>query len=241
MKSALLLALLPVAFAVKREQTSCNAACTQVLEKQQQACPTGSDSSCLCGLSDEDYWEPLANCDCINPDNKFSASDIKGQICGVEVASSSEEKTTSTTSSSSSSSSSSTSTESSTTEESSTEEPVAKVAQTETVAGEAETATVTAAGEAATETAVVPPNDTPLAETAATEPAAAASAAPEPVTEATTPEIVALTPAAPLIQAQPSLFNGSDVNQVSVQAFDNGAPRVGIAVGSLFALALNFI
>ncbi|KAL6454169.1 PGA61 Probable cell wall protein PGA61 [Candida maltosa Xu316] len=224
MKSALLLALLPVAFAVKREQTSCNAACTQVLEKQQQACPTGSDSSCLCGLSDEDYWEPLANCDCINPDNKFSASDIKGQICGVEVASSSEEKTTSTTSSSSSSSSSSTSTESSTTEESSTEEPVAKVAQTETVAGEAETATVTAA-----------------AETAATEPAAAASAAPEPVTEATTPEIVALTPAAPLIQAQPSLFNGSDVNQVSVQAFDNGAPRVGIAVGSLFALALNFI
>lgn len=238
MKSALLLALLPVAFAVKREQTSCNAACTQVLEKQQQACPTGSDSSCLCGLSDEDYWEPLANCDCINPDNKFSASDIKGQICGVEVASSSEEKTTSTTSSSSSSSSSSSiSTESSTTEESSTEEPVAKVAQTETVAGEAETATVTAAGEAATETAVVPPNDTPLAETAATEPAAA----PEPVTEATTPEILALTPDAPLIQAQPSLFNGSDVNQVSVQAFDNGAPRVGIAVGSLFALALNFI
>lgn len=107
MKTTLLLTILPLALAAKREQTSCNDSCTKVLQKQQESCPSGSDSSCLCGLSDSDYWEPLADCDCINPDKKFSAAEIKSQICSDKQESSSPEATSSSSPAKSSSSESS--------------------------------------------------------------------------------------------------------------------------------------
>lgn len=84
MKSGLLLAvILPVAFAVKKDQQSCNSSCVKVLQKQQESCPSGSDADCLCKLSDSDYWEPLADCDCINPDKNFQHQKLRFKYVGL--------------------------------------------------------------------------------------------------------------------------------------------------------------
>lgn len=252
MRKAILLAILPVALAAKREQTSCNESCTKVLQKQQESCPSGSDSSCLCELSDSDYWEPLTDCDCINPDKKLSLKEIKSQICGApEEPPSSEKQSTSSSSksskssSSSSSSSSSTSTEASSSDDNTpitesavaaaalqetTTEIAAPVAETTTVPGEAVTETV--AGQVETATEVAPVEDVP---------------AEDANTDTVTPSFTELQPvpaqsAPPVILAQPAAGNQTDLSQVTVQAFENGAAaRVGIAAGSLFALALNIL
>ena len=246
MRKAILLAILPVALAAKREQTSCNESCTKVLQKQQESCPSGSDSSCLCELSDSDYWEPLTDCDCINPDKKLSLKEIKSQICGApEEPPSSEKQSTSSSSKSSKSSSSSTSTEASSSDDitpitesavaaaalqETTTEIAAPVAETTTVPGEAVTETV--AGQVETATEVAPVEDVP-AEDANTDTVAPSFTELQPVPAQSAP---------PVILAQPAAGNQTDLSQVTVQAFENGAAaRVGIAAGSLFALALNIL
>ncbi|CAX41308.1 hypothetical GPI-anchored protein, conserved [Candida dubliniensis CD36] len=218
MKSGLLFAvILPVAFAVKKDQQSCNSSCIKVLQKQQESCPSGSDTNCLCDLSDSDYWEPLADCDCINPDKKFSASELKIQICGGTSSSSS--ATTTTTSSS---------TEAETTEQPSSTSSSSSVQSSETTI--LETPSIQELDAESTSSLIAPLTESAVAAVANTD----TNTLIEPQNTETTPQ------EAPLIQ--PQLNNGSDWSQVSVQAFENNAGRtVVIGSGSLLALLLNFI
>lgn len=223
MKSGLLLAvILPVAFAVKKDQQSCNTSCVKVLQKQQESCPSGSDIDCLCKLSDSDYWEPLADCDCINPDKKLSASEIKVQICGAPSSSSTPTSSTETTSS----------TEAETTEAETTEQPSSSTSSNTESSKTTilETPSIQELNAESTTSVITPLTESAVAAVANTD----TSTLIEPQNTEATPEV------APLIQ--PQLNNGSDLAQVSVQAFENGAGRAAvIGSGSLLALLLNFI
>lgn len=223
MKSGLLLAvILTVAFAVKKDQQSCNTSCVKVLQKQQESCPSGSDTDCLCKLSDSDYWEPLADCDCINPDKKLSASEIKVQICGAPSSSSTPTSSTETTSS----------TEAETTEAETTEQPSSSTSSNTESSKTTilETPSIQKLNAESTTSVITPLTESAVAAVANTD----TSTLIEPQNTEATPEV------APLIQ--PQLNNGSDLAQVSVQAFENGAGRAAvIGSGSLLALLLNFI
>ncbi|KGQ86256.1 hypothetical protein MEU_04864 [Candida albicans P37005] len=223
MKSGLLLAvILPVAFAVKKDQQSCNTSCVKVLQKQQESCPSGSDADCLCKLSDSDYWEPLTDCDCINPDKKLSASEIKVQICGAPSSSSTPTSSTETTSS----------TEAETTEAETTEQPSSSTSSNTESSKTTilETPSIQKLNAESTTSVITPLTESAVAAVANTD----TSTLIEPQNTEATPEV------APLIQ--PQLNNGSDLAQVSVQAFENGAGRAAvIGSGSLLALLLNFI
>lgn len=223
MKSGLLLAvILPVAFAVKKDQQSCNTSCVKVLQKQQESCPSGSDADCLCKLSDSDYWEPLADCDCINPDKKLSASEIKVQICGAPSSSSTPTSSTETTSS----------TEAETTEAETNEQPSSSTSSNTESSKTTilETPSIQKLNAESTTSVITPLTESAVAAVANTD----TSTLIEPQNTEATPEV------APLIQ--PQLNNGSDLAQVSVQAFENGAGRAAvIGSGSLLALLLNFI
>lgn len=223
MKSGLLLAvILPVAFAVKKDQQSCNSSCVKVLQKQQESCPSGSDADCLCKLSDSDYWEPLTDCDCINPDKKLSASEIKVQICGAPSSSSTPTSSTETTSS----------TEAETTEAETTEQPSSSTSSNTESSKTTilETPSIQKLNAESTTSVITPLTESAVAAVANTD----TSTLIEPQNTEATPEV------APLIQ--PQLNNGSDLAQVSVQAFENGAGRAAvIGFGSLLALLLNFI
>lgn len=223
MKSGLLLAvILPVAFAVKKDQQSCNTSCVKVLQKQQESCPSGSDADCLCKLSDSDYWEPLADCDCINPDKKLSASEIKIQICGAPSSSSTPTSSTETTSS----------TEAETTEAETNEQPSSSTSSNTESSKTTilETPSIQKLNAESTTSVITPLTESAVAAVANTD----TSTLIEPQNTEATPEV------APLIQ--PQLNNGSDLAQVSVQAFENGAGRAAvIGSGSLLALLLNFI
>ncbi|KGR09946.1 putative GPI-anchored protein [Candida albicans SC5314] len=223
MKSGLLLAvILPVAFAVKKDQQSCNTSCVKVLQKQQESCPSGSDADCLCKLSDSDYWEPLTDCDCINPDKKLSASEIKVQICGAPSSSSTPTSSTETTSS----------TEAETTEAETTEQPSSSTSSNTESSKTTilETPSIQELNAESTTSVITPLTESAVAAVANTD----TSTLIEPQNTEATPEV------APLIQ--PQLNNGSDLAQVSVQAFENGAGRAAvIGSGSLLALLLNFI
>lgn len=223
MKSGLLLAvILPVAFAVKKDQQSCNSSCVKVLQKQQESCPSGSDADCLCKLSDSDYWEPLADCDCINPDKKLSASEIKIQICGAPSSSSIPTSSTETTSS----------TEAETTEAETNEQPSSSTSSNTESSKTTilETPSIQELNAESTTSVITPLTESAVVAVANTD----TSTLIEPQNTEATPEV------APLIQ--PQLNNGSDLAQVSVQAFENGAGRAAvIGSGSLLALLLNFI
>ncbi|KAL6454170.1 PGA61 Probable cell wall protein PGA61 [Candida maltosa Xu316] len=58
---------------------NCNMHCKEVDAIAPQLCPDGS-LTCLCQLSDSQYWEHVHDCDCIN-DQNLSIEEIKAQVC----------------------------------------------------------------------------------------------------------------------------------------------------------------
>ena len=121
MKSGLLLAvILPVAFAVKKTNKVVTPVVSRSYRNNKNHARQGSDTDCLCKLSDSDYWEPLADCDCINPDKNFQHQKLRFKY-GAPSSSSTPTSSTETTSS----------TEAETTEAETTEQPSSTSSNTE--------------------------------------------------------------------------------------------------------------
>ncbi|RCK64840.1 putative cell wall protein PGA61 [Candida viswanathii] len=59
----------------------CNMHCKEVDAIEKQFCAEG-DINCLCQLSDEQYWEHVHDCNCIN-DKSLPIDQIKAQVCNA--------------------------------------------------------------------------------------------------------------------------------------------------------------
>ncbi|EMG48168.1 PGA61 Probable cell wall protein PGA61 [Candida maltosa Xu316] len=61
---------------------NCNMHCKMAFDSVQQNCK-GQGIDCICGLSDDQLWSHVEECDCINPLGFLKSNNIKTAVCQV--------------------------------------------------------------------------------------------------------------------------------------------------------------